>query len=76
VLLPESVSPAIAEASLDGAKFSPVPLKRRVKDAKGVETEEEVPTSEYRSVRWSIGNLAPGKAVTVRFRVRIQDFRK
>jgi uncharacterized repeat protein (TIGR01451 family) len=75
-LLPETVSPPFSEASLDGAKFLPVPVKRKVKDAKGVETEEEVPLSEYRSVRWDLKNLAAGQAVTVRMRVRIRGTAK
>ena len=71
--LPESASPPVAEASLDGTAFSKVPLARRVKNPDGSEETKEVPPSEYRSLRWNLSTLAPGEARTVRARVKILE---
>ena len=74
--LPGTADPAGIEASLDGTAFSPVPIRRTVKKADGTEEVKEVPPSEYRSLRWDLKTLSPGQAVTVRARMKIQDFRK
>ena len=70
-LLIASIKPAGAKASLDGNEFSNLPLKRRVKQANGVEIEQPVPISEYRYLRWYPGELLPGKSLvfTARFKV-------
>ena len=69
-----SARPPGARASLDGQSFSAVPLKRRVK--KGAqEVEEEAPLRDYRALRWSLPELAPGKSVTYTARVRVVDDR-
>jgi uncharacterized repeat protein (TIGR01451 family) len=60
-VLPNSVRPSNATASLDGITFQPVPLKRKVKQADGKEVEQLVPFAEYRFLRWSVGTLEPGK---------------
>lgn len=71
--LPGSAVPAGVSASLDGRNFSRVPLKRKVRLADGSVAEREVPASEYRSLRWDLGDLAAGAAKTVKARVRIRD---
>lgn len=70
-LVMASVKPANAMASTDGINFSAIPLKRKVKQANGVEVETPVPLSEYRVVRWSPVELASQKslAVSARFKV-------
>ena len=70
-LLIASIKPTGAKASLDGNEFSNLPLKRRVKQANGVEIELAVPISEYRYLRWYPGELLPGKSLvfTARFKV-------
>ncbi len=70
-LVMASVKPANAMASTDGINFSAIPLKRKVKQANGVEVETPVPLSEYRYVRWSPVELASQKsfAVSARFKV-------
>jgi uncharacterized repeat protein (TIGR01451 family) len=61
------------KATLGDGKFSPIPLKRKVKLPSGKEGEENVPFAEYRSLQWSLGELAAGKSVVVSARVRVSD---
>lgn len=63
--------PAAALASLDGRTFEAVPLKRRVKLANGQTAVREVPVSEYRYLRWSLGSIAAGRTESVSARVRV-----
>lgn len=67
-----TATPAGAMASTDGATFSPLPLKRWVKGSDGRTVEQEVPVSEYRALRWSLGDLAGGESRTVSARVRLR----
>jgi uncharacterized repeat protein (TIGR01451 family) len=67
-----TAAPAGATASTDGAKFSPIPLKRMVKNSQGKMVEQEVPVSEYRALRWSLGDLAGGESRTVSARVKLR----
>jgi hypothetical protein len=69
--VPESASPAPSEASLDGKKFEPLPILRKVRTPSGRETEVEVPATEYRALRWKAGDLAPGAKTTITTRVRL-----
>jgi len=66
-----SARPANALASTDGKNFYPMPLMQRIKQAGGGESEQAVPLSEYRFLRWPVGNLpASGSRVfSARFRV-------
>lgn len=72
-LVPGSAKPANAKASLDGVRFYNMPLKRRVKQANGKVTEELVPTSQYRFLRWYPGSLAAAQSTSYRVRVRVID---
>ena len=69
--LADSARPAPSQASLDGKTFAPVPLTRRVTLPDGSFKEEPVPVSEYRALRWSLGDLEAGKTVTVTARARL-----
>jgi len=69
--LPRTASPAKVEASLDGRTYAAVPLTRKVRLANGREVVREVPMSEYRQLRWAIGDLAAHGASTVTARVRV-----
>jgi len=69
--LPRTAAPTRLEASLDGRTFAPVPLKRRVRLQDGREVEREVPTSEYRYLRWALGTLDVEQARTVAARMRV-----
>jgi uncharacterized repeat protein (TIGR01451 family) len=69
--LPKTAAPAVVLASTDGQSFAPVPLVRKERAADGREVIREVPHSEYRALRWSIGTLAAKEARTVRARMRV-----
>ena len=62
--------PEGAMAYLDGKKFAPLPLTREVV-RNGKRVTETVPPSEYRFLRWDLGDLAPGKSATVTSRMRV-----
>jgi uncharacterized repeat protein (TIGR01451 family) len=65
-----SAAPAALQASLDGIHFSAPPLTREVLRA-GRRVNETVAAHEYRFLRWTLGDLAAGQAVTVRARMRL-----
>lgn len=69
--LADSAKPADAQASLDGKNFERIPLMREVTKADGTKEKQAVPFSEYRALRWSISELAPGASVTVSARARV-----
>lgn len=68
--VPGSVKPAGARASVDGATFAEIPLKRRV-TRDGRQVEEQVPYREYRYLRWYPGELGGDKAVSFNARVKV-----
>lgn len=70
VYLDGSAAPKAVQASLDGKQFAPVPLTREVV-RQGRRSIEPVPPTEYRFLRWDLGDLAPGKATTVTSRMRV-----
>jgi uncharacterized repeat protein (TIGR01451 family) len=63
--------PAPALASLDGRTFEAIPLTRRVRLSNGQTVVREVPVSEYRYLRWSLGVIESGSTESVRARVRV-----
>jgi len=69
--LPKTAAPAVVLASTDGHTFAPVPLVRKERTADGREVVREVPLTEYRALRWSIGSLAVKESRTVRARMRV-----
>jgi hypothetical protein len=69
--IPASAKPAPAKASLDGKTFAPVPLMRQVVLANGETKQEQVPFSEYRALRWDLGDLEAGKTALVSARARL-----
>ncbi len=69
--LSDTESPRPALASTDGTHFSAIPLKRKVHNAAGQPTEELVPYSEYRTLRWDLGEISGGGTKTVKARVRV-----
>ena len=69
--LPRTAAPQSLQASLDGKTFESVPLRRRVRLADGREVVREVPASEYRFLRWTLGTLPSRQAKTVTARVRV-----
>jgi len=71
IFVPESATPAPAEASLDGKSFQPIPILRKVTLPNGDEKMEEVPATEYRALRWRAGDLAAGAKTTVTARTML-----
>ena len=69
--LPRTAKPAVVLASLDGKTFAPVPLKRKVRLEDGREVMRDVPVSEYRWLRWTIGSLDAKSDEVVRARMRV-----
>jgi len=69
--VPGTANPAGAWASTDGTNFAPIPLKRMVKNSEGKMVEQVVPVSEYRALRWSLGDLAGGASRAVSARVML-----
>lgn len=73
--LADSAAPAKVLASLDGKQYAPVPLTRTVV-RNGKQLTETVPVTEYRFLRWPLGELAPGRSVTVTSRMRLDGASK
>jgi uncharacterized repeat protein (TIGR01451 family) len=72
-LLSTGALPSIAQASLDGKKFAPLPLRRAVKKPDGTTEMQLVPAAEYRAIRWQPQDLQAGKSLTYVARVRISN---
>ena len=70
--LPQTSSPQSMLASTDGNTYAPAPLKRSVRGADGKMVEELVPYSEYRSLRWSLGEISAGASKTVVARMKVK----
>jgi len=69
--LPDTAKPASAQASLDGVKYAPMPLMRKVKRPDGSEVEEKVPYREYRSLLWDFKEVKGEGAAAASLRVRL-----
>lgn len=67
----DSGTPEGVEASVDGVKFAAVPLKRMVKTPDGKQQQQLVPATEYRFLRWPLGDLPAGASKAVSARVRV-----
>jgi uncharacterized repeat protein (TIGR01451 family) len=70
-LVADSARPTASEASLDGKNFGPVPLMRPVKNEAGIVEDRPVPLTEYRALRWTLDQVAPGATTTVTVRARV-----
>lgn len=66
-----SAQPAGAQAALVDGVYQAMPLKRQVKLANGTMETRDVPLAEYRTLRWQVGELAPGKDFVATARVRV-----
>ena len=71
IYLPATAMPAHVEASLDGETYEAVPLRRRVVNADGTESFELVPASEYRFLRFGLGDLGADATALAKARVAI-----
>jgi uncharacterized repeat protein (TIGR01451 family) len=70
--VPNTAMPSQVMASTSDGKFAPVPLKRTVRRADGKVTQELVPYSEYRSLRWNLGDMSGGASKSVRARMKVR----
>ncbi|MFM6986955.1 MAG: hypothetical protein ACKOXQ_10075 [Hydrogenophaga sp.] len=67
---PKSARPAqAAEAAVDGGAYAREPLMREGKGGK----QEPVPYSEYRRLRWTLGQIAAGAKAEVSARARVSS---
>lgn len=71
----ESASPNPEGASLSnsGDSFQRLPLTRQVRQPDGTTVEEEVPSREYRRLRWMVPSLNAGDQVILVARVKVID---
>lgn len=69
--IPASSRPAGAKASLDGQSFQSIPLRRKVKQAEGMEITQVIPYGEYRALRWFVGKLAENQELKFSTRVKV-----
>lgn len=69
--LPSATHPRTVRASLDGKRFARLPLMRSVTLAHGMKELRPVPLSEYRFLRWDLGDIAAGRSATVSSRMRL-----
>lgn len=63
--------PRAFSASLDGQVFKVPPLQRIVTAADGRDGSVEVLEREFKLLRWQLGDLAPGKRITVSARMKL-----
>ncbi len=73
--IPQTATPEQVLASTDGVNYASAPLKKSVRGADGKMVQQLVPYSEYRSLRWNLGDIAGGtsKSVKARMKVRAQN---
>lgn len=62
-----------AEAATKDGQYAAQPLLRTVKDKDGKTKTEHIPYSEYRSLRWRVGDLLPGKSIEIKARARVES---
>lgn len=66
-----SATPRKVTASTDGKVFLALPLMRQIKHPDGHVSEELIPLTEYRALRWAEQVVEPGATYTVSARVRV-----
>jgi uncharacterized repeat protein (TIGR01451 family) len=70
--IPETAVPNQVMATTDDVNYASVPLKRNVKRADGNIIQELVPYSEYRSLRWDLGEIPAGAVKSVKARMKVK----
>lgn len=70
--VPDTAEPVQVFASTDEHNYAPVPLKRSVRGADGKTVEQLVPFSEYRSLRWKLGDLQGDSSRSVKARMKVR----
>jgi uncharacterized repeat protein (TIGR01451 family) len=72
---PDASSKAPDMAAAADGKFAPVPLKHKVL-RNGVQVEEVLPYSAYRSLQWKIGTMEPDQKIELKARVKLAPLAK
>ena len=72
VLALASPRPAQPLASTDGQRFERMPLMQSVLLPDGKREQRPIEAARYRTLRWSLGEIAPGGEKTVSARVRVE----
>lgn len=62
-----NISPEFPLGSIDGQRFSPMPLRTRVNGQL-----QEIANSYYRAVRWEVTDLGKGETVKVSYRAMVK----
>lgn len=75
VFVPGGQGPVPEMASADGVHFQPYPLENSVVSKDGKVTQEAVPFSQYRAVRWSGKTLPAHAMLALHMRIRVQSSR-
>jgi uncharacterized repeat protein (TIGR01451 family) len=70
--MPQTAAPGDVMASTDGVSYASIPLKKTVRDASGRMIQELVPYSEYRSLRWTLGDIPGEKSKSVKARMKVK----
>ncbi|HEV2964215.1 MAG TPA: hypothetical protein VG649_20475 [Candidatus Angelobacter sp.] len=70
--VPETAIPNQVMASTSDGNYAPVPLKKAARGADGKVTQELVPYSDYRSLRWNLGDMDGGTSKSVRARMKVK----
>lgn len=70
--LPGVADPPQLMASTDEHNYAPVPLKRSIRSADGRLVEQQVPFSEYRSLRWKLGDIQGEASKSVKARMQVK----
>jgi uncharacterized repeat protein (TIGR01451 family) len=71
-----SAHPAPVLATVDNKDYAEEPLVRTVKGKNNEETQEAVPYTEYRQLRWEIDTLAAGEKQEVSAKMRVSELPK
>lgn len=63
----QSITPEFPQGSIDGQRFSAMPLRSRVNGQL-----QPIANSYYRAIRWDVQNLAKGETVKVSYRAIVK----
>ncbi len=71
--IPKSIRPenSAAEATTKTGIYAAIPLMHPVRQSDGKIRSEPVPATDYRAIRWNLGQLAAGASTTVIVRVQV-----
>jgi uncharacterized repeat protein (TIGR01451 family) len=70
--LPQTATPERAMASTDDVNYSSIPLRKNVRGADGKTVQQMVPYTEYRSLRWELGEIGGGASKSVKARMKVK----